>query len=83
MKRITDLPDTTVQGICEAHEKGELAIDDELDECILRCAQQLANKGWWMWLFVFSNGELSTWRDLEGNHWVIDPEDGEIWEFGS
>jgi hypothetical protein len=43
--RINDLPDHTVQGIHEAHFRGEVATDDVLDDVIVRSAQQLAKKG--------------------------------------
>jgi hypothetical protein len=81
--QITELDDTTVQGIVEANEQGLISIDDELDECILASAQHLATQGWWMWLFCITNGEASVWRDLERNFWVVDPKDGDIWEWGS
>jgi len=57
--RINDLPDHTVQGIHEAHLRGEVATDDVLDDVIVRSAQQLAKKGFWMWMFMSATEDAS------------------------
>jgi hypothetical protein len=78
--RINDLPDHTVQGIHEAHLRCEVATDDVLDDVIVRSAQQLAKKGYWMRIFMSATEEASLWRDLSGEYWLVDPDDGYVWE---
>ena len=82
-KRIGDLPDHTVQGLWEAHRAGEIAIEDTLDDTIVRSAGVLADKGYWMWMFTSASAEASLWQDLHGNYWMVDPDDGEIREWGT
>ena len=79
-KRINDLPDHTVQGIWEAHQADELAVEDELDDMIIRAAGVLAEKGHWTWMFQAASEDASSWKDRHGIFWVMDPKDGEIWE---
>jgi hypothetical protein len=79
-KRIDDLADHTVQGLWEAHQNGEIAINDVLDDVVVRSAIRLAEKGYWMWMFMSASEEASCWRDLEGAYWVVDPESGDIRE---
>ena len=82
-KRIDDLPDHTVQGIWDAHLRGEVDISNVLDDTIIRCAGVLAEKGYWMWMFMLASEEGSCWRDLDGDYWVVDRESGEIREWGT
>jgi len=82
-RKLDDLPDHTVQGIYEAYHGGDLCVSGELDSCVVRSVEVLAEKGYWMWMFMSCNDEVSTWQDLEKNYWNIDPEDGYIWEFGT
>ncbi len=82
-KRIDDLADHTVQGIWEAYRDGEIAVEDALDNVIVRSAEQLANKSYWMWMYTSASEEASLWQDLEGNFWVVDPDTGDIREWGT
>ncbi len=82
-KRIDDLPDHTVQGIWEAHSAGEIAVDDALDDMIVRSAGVLADKGYWTWMFTSASEEASLWLDLHGDYWVVDPETGNIRAWGT
>ncbi len=82
-KRIYDLPDHTVQGLWEAHRAGEIAVEDALDDTIVRSAEVLADKGCWMWMFNSATEEASLWQDLHGDYWIVDPDDGEISAWGS
>ncbi len=82
-KRIDDLADLTVQGIWEAHLKGELAPRCVVDYVAVRAAGVLAQKGHWTWMFQASTEELTSWEDLHGNYWVVDPNNGCIWEWGT
>ena len=82
-KRIDDLDDLTVQGIWEAHLEGELAPGDVVDDVAIRAAGVLAEKGYWMWLFQAATEDLTTWQDLHGGYWVVDPDKGYIWEWGT
>lgn len=82
-KRIDDLPDHTVQGLWESHRAGEIAVEDALDEMIVRSAGVLAEKGYWMWTFMAASEEGSSWRDLHGDYWVVDPEAGDVREWGA
>jgi len=83
VKRIDDLEDHTVQGIWEAHLNGELAKVDVVDQVTVRAAGVLAKKGYWMWLFQAATEELTSWQDLHGYYWVVDPNNGYIWEWGT
>jgi hypothetical protein len=83
VKKIDGLPDHTAQGIYEAHTWGEVATADVLDSVIVHSAQQLAKKGYWMWMFMGATEDASLWRDLEGNYRVVDPVDGGVWEWGT
>ena len=82
-KRIDDLDDLTVQGIREAHLEGELTYNDVVDDAAVRAAAVLAEKGYWMWLFQAATEDLTTWQDLHGDYWVVDPNNGYIWEWGT
>ena len=82
-KRIDDLPDHTVQGLWEAHLAGEVAVEDALDDMIVRAAGVLADKGYWMWMFTATSEDGSSWRDLDGNYWVVDAETGDIRAWGT
>jgi hypothetical protein len=77
-KRIDDLPDHTVQGFWEAHQKGEIAVESVLDRVIVQSASRLAEKGYWMWMFTSATEEASLWKDLHGDYWIVDPETGDI-----
>ena len=81
-KRIDDLWDLTVQGIWEAHLNGELAEADVVDQVAVRAAGVLAEKGYWTWMFQAATEDLTTWQDLHGEYWVVDPNNGCIWEWG-
>ena len=78
--RIDDLENHTVQGIWEAHLKGELASGDVVDDVAVRAAGELEEKGYWMWTFQAATEELTSWQDLHGDYWVVDPGNGCIWE---
>lgn len=54
-----------------------------LEDMIVRSAGVLAEKGYWMWMFTSAIEEASLWQDLHGNYWVVDPEDGDIREWGT
>jgi hypothetical protein len=82
-KRIDDLDDHTVQGIWEAHVSGEIVPGNVLEDTIVRSAGVLAKKGYWMWMFMAATEEASSWRDLHGDYWVVDPERGDIREWGT
>ena len=82
-KRIDDLQDHTVQGIWEAHLEGELSQNDIVDQVTVRAAGVLVEKGYWMWLFQAATEELTSWQDLHGDYWVVDPDNGYIWEWGT
>ena len=82
-KRIDDLDDLTVQGIWEAHLKGELAQVGVVDRVTVRAVGILAEKGHWTWTFQAATEELTSWQDLHWNYWVVDPHNGCIWEWGS
>lgn len=82
-KWIDDLTDHTVQGIWEAQQAGELAGDDDLERTIIRSAGVLADRGCWMWLFTSATERASLWQDLHGGYWIVDPEGGEIREWGT
>jgi hypothetical protein len=78
---IDDLEDHTVQGIWEAHLRGEIARRHVLDDTIVRSAGVLAEKGYWM--YTSATEEASLWQDLHGDYWIVDPEDGDIREWGT
>lgn len=80
---IDDLADHTVQGIWEAHLRGEIARKHALDDTIIRSAGVLAEKGYWMWMYTSATEEASLWQDLHGDYWIVDPEDGNIREWGT
>ena len=82
-KRVDDLQDHTVQGIWEAHLEGELSENDIVDQVTVRAAGVLVEKGYWMWLFQAATEELTSWQDLHGDYWVVDPDNGYIWEWGT
>ncbi len=67
-KRIDDLDDLTVQGVWEAHLKGELAQVDVVDRATVRAAGVLAEKGYWTWMFQAATEELTSWQDLHWNY---------------
>lgn len=77
-KQIDDLADHTVQGIWEAQRAGELVGDDVLERTIIRSAERLAEKGYWMWMFQSATEDGSLWQDLDGKYWILHPDDGTI-----
>ncbi len=82
-KGIDDLWDLTVQGIWEAHLNGELAEAGVVDQVAVRAAGVLAEKGHWTWMFQAATEDLTSWEDLHGDYWVVDPNNGCIWEWGT
>jgi hypothetical protein len=80
-KRVDDLADLTVQGIWEAHMNGELAENNAVDRAAVSAAGVLAEKGHWTWIFQAATEDLTSWRDLEWNNWVVDPYKGYIWDW--
>jgi hypothetical protein len=80
---IDDLADHTLQGIWEAHLEGELAMGSVLDDVTVRAAAVLTEKGYWMWMFQAATEELTSWQDLHGDYWAVDPINGHIWEWGT
>jgi len=77
------LEDRTVQGIWEPHLKGKLAMADVVDRVTVRAAEVLAENGYWMWPSQAATEELTSWQDLHGNYWVVDPNNGYIWVWGT
>ncbi len=53
-----------MQGIWDAHLKGELAEVDVVDRVTVRAAGVLAEKGYWTWMFQAPTIELTSWADL-------------------
>jgi hypothetical protein len=43
----------------------------------------LAGKGYWTWVFQAATEDLTSWEDLHGDYWVVDPNNGCIWEWGT
>jgi len=82
-KRIDDLTDTTAQGIWEAHLNGELAEANAVDRAAVNAAGILAERGHWTWMLQAATDELTSWQDLHWNYWVVDPNNGCIWEWGT
>ena len=82
-KRIDDFEDHTVQGIWEAYLNGELAAGHVVDHVTVRSAGLLAEEGYWMRMFQAATEELTSWQDLHGNYWVMDPNNGYIREWGT
>jgi hypothetical protein len=82
-KRIDDLGDLTVHGIWEAHRKGEFVPASVEDDVAVRAAGVLAEKGFWTWMFQAATEDLTSWEDLNGDYWVVDPNNGCIWEWGT
>ena len=80
-KRVDDLTNTTAQGIWEAHLKGELAEADAVDRAAVNAAGVLAGRGHWTWIFQAATEDLTSWRDLDWNNWVVDPYKGYIWDW--
>jgi hypothetical protein len=80
---IDDLRDLTVQGIWEAHLNGELAEAEVVDQVAVRAAGGLAEKGYRRWMFQAATEDLTSWEDLHGDYWVVDPKNGCIWEWGT
>ena len=72
-----------MRGIWEAGRAGQLAGGSPLEDMVLRSAALLAEKGYWEWVLNSASERSSSWRDLRGNYWVIDPEGGEIRERGT
>jgi hypothetical protein len=73
-KRIDGLTGHTVQGIREA-------LNAVVDDVAVRAAIVLAEKGNWMWLFQAATEDLTAWQDLHGDYWIVDPNNGSIWEW--
>ena len=82
-KRIDDLGDLTVHGIWEAHLKGEFVPAGVVDDVAVRAAGVLAEKGYLTWMFQAATEDLTSWEDLYGDYWVVDPNNGCIWEWGT
>jgi hypothetical protein len=82
-KRVDDLTDTTAQGIWEAHLNGELAEANAVDRAAVHAAGILAERGYWTWMLQAATDELTSWQDLHWNYWVVDPNNGCIWEWGT
>ena len=82
-KRIDDLADLTVHAIWEAHLKGELAPGYVLEDVAVRAAGVLAQKGYWTWMFQAATEDLTSWQDPQGDYWVVDPNNGCFWEWGT
>ena len=82
-KRIDDLGDLSVHGIWEAHLKGEFVPATVVDDAALRAAGVLAGKGYRTWMFQAATEDLTSWEDLHGDYWVVDPNNGCIWEWGT
>jgi len=82
-KCVDDLTDLTVQGIWEAHLDGELAEADAVDRAAVDAAGVLAEKGYWTWMFQAATEDLTSWQDLDWNYWIVDPNNGCIWEWGT
>jgi hypothetical protein len=80
-KRVDDLTDLTVQGIWEAHLQGELAEADAVDRAAVSAAGVLAERGHWTWMFQAATEDLTSWRDLHWNYWVVDPNNGYVWDW--
>ena len=72
-KRIDDSRDLTVHGIWEAHRNGELVPSDVVEDVAVRAAVMLAEKGYWTWMFQAATEDLTSWEDLHGEYWVVDP----------
>jgi hypothetical protein len=49
----------------------------------VRAAGILAEKGCWTWMFQAATEELTSWQDLHWNYWIVDPNNGCIWEWGT
>jgi hypothetical protein len=82
-KGIDDLKDLTVHGIWEAHLEGEFVPADATEDAAVRATGVLAGKGYWTWVFQAATEELTSWEDLHGDYWVVDPNNGCIWEWGT
>ncbi len=82
-KHIDDLADLTVLGIWEAHRSGEIVPADAVDDVAVRAAGLLAEKGYWTWVCQAATQDLTSWEDLHGDYWVVDPNNGCIWEWGT
>ena len=61
----------------------ELAERDVVDQVAVRAAGVLAEKGYWTWMFQAATEDLTSWQDLEWNYWIVDPNNGCIWEWGT
>ena len=83
IKLIEELEDQSVQGIWEASRAAQLAGGSPLEDMVLRSAALLVEKSYWGWMLTSASEQSSSWQDLRGNYWVVDPEDGEISERGT
>jgi hypothetical protein len=52
-----------------------------VDDATVRAAGVLAEKGYWTWMFQAATEELTSWQDLHGDYWVMDPINEYIWEW--
>jgi hypothetical protein len=43
----------------------------------------LAEKVYWRWIFQAATGDLTSWKDVHGDYWVVDPNSRCIWEWGT
>jgi hypothetical protein len=82
-KRIDDLADLTVHGIWVAQLSGEFVPGDVVEDVVVRAVGVLAGKGYWTWMFQAATEELTSWQDPQGDYWVVDPNNGCIWEWGT
>ena len=64
---------------------GSTSLQSAVDDMTVRAAGVLAEKGHWTWMFHAATEELTSWQDLHGDHWVVDPINGYIyvWEWGT
>jgi hypothetical protein len=72
-----------VQGIWETHRNGELVPSDVVEDVAVRAAGVLAEKGYWTWMTQAATEDLTCWEDLHGDYWVVDHNNGCIWEWGT
>jgi hypothetical protein len=52
-----------------------------VDDVAVRAAGVLVEKGYWTWMFQAATENLTSWEDLHGDYWVVDTNNGCIWEW--
>jgi hypothetical protein len=82
-KHTDDLNDHTVQGIWEAHLLGRIDEGDVVDDITVRSEGMLAEKGYWVWMFTSASKEPSSWQDLRGDYWMVNPDARDVREWGT